>query len=64
MIGGVNLPPFGKRLGAYCMSLPLLLLYGGEDYVVCKVKRKVSHDSNRLTELIRVKMYLRNDIWE
>jgi hypothetical protein len=49
MTGRANPPPFGRRPGAYSMSLPLLLLRGGEDSVVCKAKKEVSQDSSQLT---------------
>ena len=68
MTGGASPPPFGKRPGAYSMSLRLLLLRGGEDSVVCKVKGEISQDSSQLpiiqAKLTRVKIYLRNDIWK
>ena len=46
---GANPPPFGMRPRAYSMSLALLLLRGGEDFVVCKVEEEINQDIHRLT---------------
>ena len=44
MTGGASPPPFGIRPGAYSISLPLLLLRGGQDSVVCKIEEEISQD--------------------
>ena len=41
MAEGDGPPPFGIRPGAYLMTLPLLLWWGGEDSAVCKTEEKL-----------------------